>query len=141
MIVLDMVSISDCGIAETCQGVKFMKIPRQGAKTSFKNLLIWTALPAILALILSLSGCGGGGGGTNGPAFSGNNPVINVIQPDTGSTAGGTVVTFFGANFESGVTVTFGGTAATSVLFVGSAQIHSGDPGARGGSCGCRGNQ
>src|ERR1700730_9956366 len=100
-----------------------MKIPRQGVTTNIKNARVWTASLAILALILSLSGCGGGGGGSNGPVFGGNSPIINIIQPNSGTTAGGTVVTFFGSSFESGVTVSFGGAPATSVLFVSAAQF------------------
>lgn len=62
MIVVSVVPILNCRIAENGQGVKFMKILRQGVKTSMKNLRIWTASLAMIALILSISSCGGGGG-------------------------------------------------------------------------------
>jgi len=47
-------------------------------------------------------------------------PTIASITPNTGSTAGGTVVTINGTNFQSGATVTIAGIAATNVA-VGSA--------------------
>jgi len=40
---------------------------------------------------------------------------VASITPNTGSTAGGTVVTINGTNFQSGATVTIGGIAATDV--------------------------
>src|SRR2546425_2044452 len=43
-------------------------------------------------------------------------PVITWVGPFQGPTTGGTAATLFGANFVSGATVTFGGTAATSIL-------------------------
>lgn len=45
-------------------------------------------------------------------------PALQGIAPTTGSETGGTLVTLTGANFLGSVTVTFGGTAATSVTVV-----------------------
>lgn len=42
-------------------------------------------------------------------------PTISGFQPTTGSTAGGTAVTITGTNFQSGATVKFGSTSASSV--------------------------
>ena len=43
-------------------------------------------------------------------------PTIKSVSPATGAAAGGTTVTITGTRFETGTTVTFGGTAATSVV-------------------------
>src|SRR4051812_9469321 len=42
-------------------------------------------------------------------------PTLTLVSPATGSTAGGTLVTLKGSNFQNNATVTFGGTAATMV--------------------------
>src|SRR5207244_6628147 len=42
-------------------------------------------------------------------------PVVTSLNPTSGPTAGGTSVTITGTNFITGATVSFGGTAATSV--------------------------
>jgi large repetitive protein len=46
-----------------------------------------------------------------------------ILGPDTGPVAGGTAVTISGTNFITGATVSFGGTAATSVVVVSSTEI------------------
>lgn len=55
-------------------------------------------------------------------------PSITSISPTSGSTAGGTVVTINGANFQSGARVFFGNVAATSVSFVSSSQLRATSP-------------
>lgn len=50
-------------------------------------------------------------------------PTIVSVIPNTGSELGGTSVTIAGTDFQSGATVTFGGDAATSVVFVDSTEI------------------
>lgn len=50
-------------------------------------------------------------------------PVVTIVTPNTGPAAGGTAVTITGSNFKSGATVTFGGMAASNVVFVSSNQI------------------
>ncbi len=42
-------------------------------------------------------------------------PTITTTVPPSGTTAGGTVITIYGASFQTGATVTVGGAAATSV--------------------------
>jgi uncharacterized cupredoxin-like copper-binding protein len=50
-------------------------------------------------------------------------PTINSLNPSNGTTSGGTAVTIGGTNFASGATVTFGGTAATTVNVASSTSI------------------
>lgn len=50
-------------------------------------------------------------------------PTISSVSPASGSTAGGTAVAITGTNFQNGATVTFGGTAATSVTFNSSTRL------------------
>ncbi len=50
-------------------------------------------------------------------------PTVTAVSPAGGSTAGGTAVSITGTNFQSGATVTVGGSAATSVVFVSSTRI------------------
>ena len=52
-------------------------------------------------------------------------PAVSSVSPNSGSMAGGTAVTITGTNFATGATVTFGGTAATSVVVVSSTTIRS----------------
>ncbi len=53
-----------------------------------------------------------------GDAVLGNLPHITGTTPTTGSDSGGTLVTFTGANFQQGATVSFGGIPATNVRVV-----------------------
>jgi len=48
---------------------------------------------------------------------------ITGVSPNAGTSAGGTTVTISGVDFASGATVTFGGTAATSVTFNNSTSL------------------
>ena len=50
-------------------------------------------------------------------------PTITLITPDTGVQAGGTAVTIDGTEFLTAPTVTFDGTPATNIVFVGVTQI------------------
>ena len=50
-------------------------------------------------------------------------PPIGGINPNTGSTSGGTGVTINGSNFASGASVSIGGVAASSVNVVNSSTI------------------
>lgn len=54
---------------------------------------------------------------------TGGRPTVTGVSPNTGPTAGGNTVTINGTNFISGATVSFGGTPASSVTFVSSAQL------------------
>ena len=60
--------------------------------------------------------------------------AISSVSPNSGATAGGTVVTIAGSNFASGATVSFGGTAATSVSFQNSNQLTATTPAHAAGS-------
>jgi hypothetical protein len=53
-------------------------------------------------------------------AFSYLRTVVSSLDPNHGVLAGGTSVVITGANFTTGMTVTFGGTAATGVTFIDS---------------------
>lgn len=50
-------------------------------------------------------------------------PTLASVSPASGPTAGGKTVTLMGTNFQSGATVTFGGTAATSVVVASPTKI------------------
>ncbi len=55
-------------------------------------------------------------------------PTVSGVTPSSGVTAGGTSVTITGTGFVSGATVTFGGTAATSVTVVNATVITATTP-------------
>ena len=59
---------------------------------------------------------------------AGSPPMVRSVEPNNGSTAGGTAVTIKGMNFAAGATVTFGGTAATNVTVVNSTTITATTP-------------
>jgi hypothetical protein len=63
------------------------------------------------------------GGTSNGLPFVFGPPVLSVITPSAGKKAGGTSVTISGTGFATGATVSFGGTAATTVVVVSSTSI------------------
>jgi hypothetical protein len=56
----------------------------------------------------------GTGVGTNLFTFA-NTPIVSLVNPGGGSTAGGTSVTIYGGNFTGTTAVTFGGNVATNV--------------------------
>jgi plastocyanin len=55
-------------------------------------------------------------------------PTIASITPASGSTAGGTVTTISGTGFLTGVTVKFGGVAATNVTLTSSTSLNATTP-------------
>ena len=55
-------------------------------------------------------------------------PVVTNVSPGTGHVGGGTSVTITGTGFESGATVTFGGTSATGVNVIGATTITATTP-------------
>ena len=55
-------------------------------------------------------------------------PTFSSCTASTGSTAGGTSVTIAGTGFQSGATVTFGGSSATSVVVVSGTSITCATP-------------
>ncbi|HET7213121.1 MAG TPA: IPT/TIG domain-containing protein [Terriglobia bacterium] len=79
----------------------------------------------------------GGGMSTSAPngfTYTSSSPIISSVSPGSGSTDGGTVVTIAGSNFESGATVSFGGSPASNVSFVSSAQLQASTPAHAAGS-------
>jgi hypothetical protein len=50
-------------------------------------------------------------------------PTIDTVSPATGAAAGGTTVTITGTGFTVETTVTFGGTAATSIVELNDKQL------------------
>ncbi|HEX8226994.1 MAG TPA: IPT/TIG domain-containing protein [Candidatus Saccharimonadales bacterium] len=82
-------------------------------------------------------------GGTTGANYSLGSvaapaPAVSSISPTSGSTAGGTTVTINGSNFISGATVSFGGTAASNVVYVSSTQMRANAPARTAGGAGVR---
>lgn len=55
-------------------------------------------------------------------------PTLTSIDPDSGTTEGGTTVTLTGTDFVDGATVTFDGDAATNVTFNSSTEIECDTP-------------
>lgn len=55
-------------------------------------------------------------------------PAIVSVTPNTGSSAGGTLITIVGTNFQSGATVSIGNNAATNVYVINSGEIQATTP-------------
>ncbi|PKL91097.1 MAG: hypothetical protein CVV21_09910 [Candidatus Goldiibacteriota bacterium HGW-Goldbacteria-1] len=55
-------------------------------------------------------------------------PMVDVCDPDSGLPAGNEAVILYGMNFQNGCTVTFGGAAATGVVFVDSMTLNMNTP-------------
>jgi hypothetical protein len=70
------------------------------------------------------SGSGSSSGGLNTGSSSGGGQLkLTSITPNSGPLAGGTKVAIVGSGFGSGIDITFGGVAATSISLVSSAQL------------------
>lgn len=61
-------------------------------------------------------------------------PVVSSISPNSGPVMGGTTVKILGSGFQSGASVTFGGTASTSVTLVSSTVIQAVAPASSAGT-------
>jgi hypothetical protein len=61
-------------------------------------------------------------------------PVVKGINPATGSTAGGTLISIFGSNFTGATGVSFGGTAAQSFTVQSDSQVNAVSPGHNAGA-------
>jgi hypothetical protein len=61
-------------------------------------------------------------------------PTVTAVDPASGTTAGGMGVTITGTGFASGLTVTFGGTAATNVAVVSSTSLTATTPAGAAGA-------
>lgn len=70
------------------------------------------------------------------PAVTAPAPTVSTVTPVSGPTTGGTAVTITGTNFQSGATVSFGGTAASSVTFNSSTQLTATTPARAAGTVG-----
>ena len=65
---------------------------------------------------------------------SGPAPTVTSVTPNTGPTTGGTAVTITGSNFAAGVTVAFGGVAATNVAVLSATEITATSPAGTAGA-------
>ncbi len=92
-----------------------------GPSPARRRLLPLPATIATLTVLGLLQSCGGGN--PAGPTPPGPVPSVAAVTPNSGSTLGGTKVTVTGTNFAAGVSVTFGGVAATSTQIVSSTQL------------------
>lgn len=97
-----------------------MRDSARRARTGNRNVWTWIALASVVTYVGLASGCGAAPTQTVLPPTA---PVVNVVRPNSGPASGGTVVTLFGAFFQSGVTVSFGGTASPTVSVIGPSQI------------------
>ena len=61
-------------------------------------------------------------------------PTVSSVSPNNGPGAGGTAVTIAGTNFAAGATVTFGSSAATSVVVTNSTTISATTPAGSAGA-------
>jgi hypothetical protein len=86
------------------------------------------------AVMVTVSNPGGQSGALAGAFTYIAPPTVTSVSPNTGPVAGGTAVTLTGANFASGATVTFGGTAATNVVVTNSTTITATTPAHAAGS-------
>src|SRR4029077_2356654 len=59
-------------------------------------------------------------------------PVVQSLNPQSGPPQGGTVVTIQGSGFAPGASVTFGGVAATGVIFDSSTVLRATSPAGQG---------
>lgn len=82
----------------------------------------------LVAALLGIATAGCGGGSPVAPPPAVENPVVQSISPNVGSTAGGTEVTIRGLRFAAGATVTLGGRAATDVSVQGSDSLTARTP-------------
>jgi len=79
-------------------------------------------LAALLVAALLPISCGGGGGG-GGPIPTPTTPFVTSVNPNSGTTLGGTSITVSGENFAAGAQVTVGGAAATNVAVTSSTTL------------------
>ena len=85
------------------------------------------------AVTVTVTVSGQSGSLTSGFTYIGV-PTVTSVSPSSGPTVGGTAVTITGANFATGATVTFGGTAATKVVVVSSTSITATTPAGSAGA-------
>ena len=89
-----------------------------------KSIWVYVSVTAGLMSAAFLTACGEGDAYPSmAPA-----PILTTVSAASGPSTGGTSVTLTGRNFVSGATVTFGGSAATSVAVEGANQITANTP-------------
>ena len=92
----------------------------------------WSPTAASLGFLLVLSACGGGAvtsvGTSSSSVVAPTALRLSSVVPSSGPVAGGTVVTLTGANFQSGVLVSFGAADASGVTFISGTQIQAVTP-------------
>ena len=86
------------------------------------------------AVTVTVTNPGGGSGNLAGAFTYIAPPTVSSVTPNNGLAAGGTAVTITGTNFAAGATVTFGSTAATSVVVVSSTSITATTPAGSAGA-------
>lgn len=99
------------------------KTSQLGRQTQERRILLAVTGTALVFL----AGCGGTSPGSSTSGSGSTAPIVNGIQPPTGSPVGGTLVTITGENFLDGVVgatqVTFAGLDATDVIVVDDSTI------------------
>jgi hypothetical protein len=80
-------------------------------------------------LVVSTQPIGCGTVSTPAPA-----PIVSAVSPNSGTMNGGTSVIILGSNFQSGASVSFGGSPASSVTFQSSTQLQAVTPAHAAGS-------
>ena len=101
-------------------------------KGQSKTITFTATTPGTFQFVCSVSDCGTGHSDMAGlfmvNAVVAAAPAITSVNPNSGSTAGGTSVTITGTNFQSNATVKFGGVAATNVNVTSSTTITATTP-------------
>ncbi len=131
------------GTAVTITGTNFVA----GATVSFGSAAATSVAVVNSTTITATTPAGSAGaatvtvtnsGGQSGSLASGftyiPGPTVTSVSPSSGAVAGGTAVTITGTNFAAGATVTFGSTAATSVVVVNSTTITATTPAGSAGA-------
>ncbi|MGC2184979.1 MAG: IPT/TIG domain-containing protein, partial [Terriglobales bacterium] len=95
--------------------------------TNTTTITAITPAGSVGAVTVTVAANGQSGSLANGFTYT-TAPVVSSVSPNNGPTAGGIGVTITGSNFTAGVTVTFGGTAATNVVVVNSTSITATTP-------------
>src|SRR5436190_9119496 len=110
----------------------YVENPIQVNKGQSRTIIFTATTPGTFQFVCSVSDCGTGHSDMAGlfmvNAVVAAAPAITSVNPNSGSTAGGTNVTITGTNFQSNATVKFGGVAATNVNVTSSTTITATTP-------------
>jgi hypothetical protein len=123
----NVASVADAGAGATYNWIVGNGAITAGAGTS--SITFTAGVPGALTLDVTVT-TGAGCSATGSASVTVGNPAVTVtgVTPATGSSLGGTNVTIAGTGFSAGATVTFGGSAATSVVVVNATQITARTP-------------